>query len=321
MKLIKYKTNTDDYALVHKTGAFVYYLIFKNNQYHYFESYLKNFNKTKRISEKMLQKKIIDLEVIEYNDYDLTAKADNFLSQKVNDYHLISETFGDNQYSTFTVLDKNLNRIIDLKGQRHSPTFISSYILHKFNFNLSLEFHSFGEVFLKQIDKKDELKIKKYTGLMFYKYKKYQFEDIKINFDLFWFSMDERYLMKTFFHYDKVIKIDTEKIINHFSLQDKEKKISYVYYAASYFATLFFIDFIKSNKIKNCKISINSCLFKVNFCKNFMDDKSNEYFFSSLNNLKNGLIFFTEEKLNDKIVLIKNKYFKNKTNEVKKIII
>lgn len=321
MKLIKYRTNNNDFCLVHKTKIFVYYLMLQNNKYYYFESYLKNFNKTKKISEKLLKKKVTNVEVTEYDDYNLAAKADNFLSQIENDYHIISETFGNNKYTTFIVLDKKLNKILDLKGQRHSPTFIASYILYRFNFNLSLEFHSFGDFFIKEIPESDQLKIKRYARMMFLKYKKYNFQDIKIDFDLFWLSTDERYLIKSFLYYDKVININTDRIIDFFSLHEKEKKISYVYYGVSYFATLFFIDYIKKNKIKNSKISINSCLFKVNFCKFFIDDDSNEYFFSSLNNLKNGLIFFTEERFNDKIKLMKNKYFKNKINEVKKIII
>ena len=317
MKIIKYESQ-DHYCLVHKTKSFIYYLIFKDNKYYYYESYLKNFNKTKKISSKLLSQKIINTKIHYYDDFILSHKADNYLSNRINDYQMFAETFGNDGGVTFCVIDKNSNKINQFEGQRYSPTFIFSYILYRFNLNISLQFHSFGEIFIKDINLKDKKRLKKYAGIMFYKYQKMIFEDIKIKFDFFLYSLDERFLFKTFIYYDKIININVDRIISFFKLNDKQKKISYIYYAMSYFSSLFFIDYIKKNNITNSNVSINSCLFKIDVCKTFFND-SNNYFFSPLSNLKNGLIFFIDNKYNDKIELIKNKYNKNMKKKIKEM--
>jgi len=321
MKIIKYETESNDFCLVHKTKMFVYYLLFKNNKYHYFESYTcKKQKKTKKISFKLLKQKIIKTSINHYDDFILSYKADNYLSNINNDYHLVSETFGNDNYVTLCVIDNNLQKIKEFQGQKYSPTFIFSYILYKFNFNFSLGFHSFGELFIGEISKRDKLKIKKYVDLMFYKYINYKFEDINIDYKYFMQSMNERYLFNCFFHYDKIINVNIDKIIQSFNLFDNHKKISYVYYGMCYFSCLFFIDFIKKNNIKNSKISINSCLFKIKICESFFND-TNTYFFSTFNNLKNGWIFFIDDKYNQHINLIKNKHSKKMFKGVKKIIL
>jgi hypothetical protein len=320
MRILKYINDENNFCLVHKTKIFIYYLLFRDKQYYYFETYLKkNFQKTKEISGKLLKKEILKTEVLFFDDFIVSGKSNNFLSQKINDYHIVTETFGNEEYVTFCLMDKNLNKIKEFKGQRYSPTFISSYILFKFNLNFSLHLHSFMEYLIKDISEKDKLKLKKYSGILFYKYKKFIFDDIKVNFDLFWYSGDERFIMNIFLYYDKIIKINKEKIISYFMLNDKEKKISYIYYAVCFFSSMFIIDFIKTNNIKNSKIAINSCLFKINICKKFLNDinDTNEYYFSDLNNLKNGLIFFTDKKFFEQIKLIKNKYEKKILEKMK----
>jgi hypothetical protein len=317
MKILKYINDENNFCLVHKTKIFIYYLILRNNHFYYFESYLKkNFQKTKKISSKLLKKEIKKTEILIFDDFITLTKSNNFLSNRENDYHILSETFGNQRYVTFCIIDKNFNKIKEFDGQRYSPTFIFSYILFKFNFNISLHLHSFGEYFIKDIPIIDKKKLKKYAGIMFYKYKKLSFKDINIDFDLFWYSKDERFIMKTFLYYDKIININKEKIISYFKLENQEKKISYVYYAMCFFSSMFFIDFIKKNNITNSKIAINSCLFKINLCKDFFND-TNDYYFSNLNDLKNGLLFFIDKNYYNYIKMIKNKYNKNITKKIK----
>jgi hypothetical protein len=322
MKIIKYETDSNDFCLIHKTKMFNYYLFFKNNNYYYYESVLKKkFMQTKRIASKILNKKIIKTYATEHDDFLVACAGNNFISEKINDFHICSETFGLNKYDTFCVFDKNLKNIKKIKGQKHSPTFIFSYILYKFNLNLSLHFHSFSDFFIKEVEEKDKKKIKKYAGILYYKYQKYNFEDINIDSELIWNSLDKRYLMKTFLHYDNIINIDTVKIINHFNLEDKEKKLSYISYAMCYFSTLFFIDFIEKNKINNSNISIFSCLFKIKLCRFFLENNNNNnnnFFYSPFNSFKNGLLFFTNTLYNDKFKLLKNKYEKIVIKKIKK---
>jgi hypothetical protein len=321
MKIIKYETKSNDYCLIHKTKMFIYYLIYKDKKYYYYESYsVKNYKKTKIVSSRLLKQPITKISSCDYDDFILSRKADDFLSKTKNDYHLVSETFGNDNCITFCVTDNNLKKIKQFKGQKYSPTFIFSYVLYRFGFNFSPHFHSYGEVFIQDINDKDKKKIKKYAGLMFYKYINYNFNDIKINFKYFTHSLNERFLIKSFIHYDEIFKIDINKINYFFNLNNNQKKISYIYYGMCYFSSLFFIDFIKKNNIKNSKISINSCLFKIKLCQTFFND-SNTYFFSPLNNLKNGWIFFTEPQYNKYIKLIKDKYMLNMIKKVKTIVI
>ena len=320
MKIIKYETNCDDFCLVHKTKLFNYYLFFKNNNYYYFESILKTkFLQTKKIVSRFLKKEITKNHATEYEDFLIACKGHNYISKKTNDFHIASETFGLNKYTTFCLFDQNLKKIKDLKGQRHSPTFIFSYVLYKFNFNMSIHFHSFGDFFIKEINEKDKKRLKKYAGIMFHKYQKYNFQDINMDSELFWNSLSQRYLTRAFIHYDNLIDIDAIKIINHFNLQKQEKKLAYIYYCMCYFSTLFFIDFIKKNEIKNSNVSIFSCLFKIKLCRTFLENNSNNnYFYSPFNALKNGLICFTEDQYNENFKLLKNKYEKIITNKIKK---
>ena len=75
MKILKYINDENNFCLVHKTKIFVYYFIFKDNKYSYYESYLKkNFQKTKKISNKLLKKEITKTEVLLYDDFLLLAK-------------------------------------------------------------------------------------------------------------------------------------------------------------------------------------------------------------------------------------------------------
>ena len=319
MKIIEYKTDFNDFCIVHKTKMFIYYLVFKNNKYSYYESYSnKNYNRTKKICSKLLKQEISKTNIYSYDDFLLSYKADNYLTKKNNNYHIISETFGNDNCITFCVI-KDGKKIKELKGQKYSPTFIFSYILYRFRINISMNLHSFGNFLIQDIDEKDKKKLRKYSGIMFYKYINYNFNDINMNFNYFIYSLNERFLFKAFMYYDRIIKIDTNKINIYFSLNDDLKKISYIYYAMSYFSSLFFIDFIKKNNIKNSNISLNSCLFKIQISQTFFND-SNSYFFSPLNNLKNGWMFFIEYKYNDCIKLIKNKYEINMIKKVKNII-
>ena len=62
MKFIKYKTSSNDYCIVYKTKIIICFFLYKNNEYHYYESgSIKNYNKTKKINEKLLKQKIIDV--------------------------------------------------------------------------------------------------------------------------------------------------------------------------------------------------------------------------------------------------------------------
>jgi hypothetical protein len=320
MKIIEYKTNNNDFCIVHKTKMFIYYLVFKNNNYYYYESYsFKNYNKTKKVCSKLLKKDIVKTIISNHDDFILSYKADDYLSKIKNDYHLVAETFGNDNCITFCIL-KDFKKIKEFKGQKYSPTFIFSYVLYKFGFNISPHFHSYGDFFTQDINEKDKKKLRKYAGIMFYKYMKYNFSDININFKFFMYSLNERFLFKNFIHYDSIIKININRINDFFNLNDNQKKINYIYYAMSYFSSLFFIDFIKKNNIKNCNVSINSCLFKIELCKTFFDN-TNNYYFSSLNNLKNGWMFFIDDKYNKSIKLIKDKYKINMIKKVQKITI
>jgi hypothetical protein len=114
MKIIKYETSSNNFCLVHKTKIFIYYLFSINNKYYYFESYFsKNYRKTKKICSRMLKEQITKTSSEEYDDYLISHKATNYLTEK-SDYHLVSETFGHNRYITFCAIDKN-----DLKSDIH----------------------------------------------------------------------------------------------------------------------------------------------------------------------------------------------------------
>lgn len=314
MKLIHYKTAGDDYCTVHKTKMFIYYVLFKSSQYYYYESHtVRNYYKTKKVAERLLGNKIIDQFSQEHDDFEASYKAENYLSHRKNDYHLITETFGNDGFITFCAF-KDGKKIEQRKGQRHSPTFIFSYILFRFGFDMSTQYHSFCEPLIKDIPQRDKHRLQKIAGVMFYKYQKLNFKDINVDFKYFMYSADFKFLFKVFTYYDDVIKIDTQRIINFLGLTTEEKKLGYIYYAMCYFSSLFFINFIKKNKIENSNISINSCLFRVEVCKTFFND-SNSYFFSPLINLKNGWMLFTEQKYNQCVSMLKDKYVNKTSNE------
>ena len=58
MKILKYINDENNFCLVHKTKIFVYYFIFKDNKYSYYESYLKKkFSKNKEDIKQTIKKR------------------------------------------------------------------------------------------------------------------------------------------------------------------------------------------------------------------------------------------------------------------------
>jgi hypothetical protein len=318
MIVIKYEKDNSNYCLVHKTSHFVYYLLVKNNNFYYYENFNNRYcDKTLKICKKFLKTNNLNISNENYDDFILAYKCDEYVYGK-NDYHLITETFGNDGCVTFCVIQDGL-KIKELKGQRFSPTFIFSVILTKFNFEYGTNYHAYCDHLLNFVDYSDKniLKIKKYINLLFSKYVNYSFEDLNINFNYFWKTKDVKIATNAIFYYEKIINLNIEKIINRFNLTDKNKKFGTIYYGLCYFVYLYFKYQIKAMNIKNKKIIINSCVFNIKLMQKFFINEDNKYIFSEFNSIKTFWLMFIDKKYNHLALTVKDKYKKR----MKKIFI
>lgn len=321
MKILKYEKDETNFAIVYKTKIFIYYLIVVNNKPFYYERINgKNYNKTEIILKKFFKEKNIKLIENHYDDFTLAKRCDDYAYGK-KEHYLISETFGDNKKKVFYIF-KNDKEIDSLKGQRHSPTFLTSYLMTKFKFPVGPLYYFYCDIFIDFIDEATRKKIRRYCDYFFNKFINYQFKDIGINFNSMINVNNNKYYAKIFSFYDKIISFKYEKILSIFNFQnDTNKKLGAIYYGCSYFSFLFFQHYIKKYEIKNSKIMINSCLFGNIFCQKFFND-SNEYIFSDYNILRKGWMFFIDKKYNQYVHLIDNKAYREKMLlTLKKIIL
>ena len=311
MKIIKYEKDQNNYVLIFKTRIFIYYLFNINNVISYHQKFNgKNYNKTYKISKKIFKTNELKISSQKYDDYTLAYKCDSYVYGK-SEYYITSETYGDEKGVTFCVFKDGQKKDI-FKGQRYSATFLTSYLMTKFEFPFPPHYYIHCDIFIPFMDMSQMNKINRYCEFLFFKFSKFDFKDIKVNFEHLLHTSNFYYMTKIFSYYDEIIKINTKKIIKKFNLEgDFNKRCGTIYYALSYFSLLFFKLYIKQNKIENSKILINSCLFGNKYCKEYFDD-SNEYIFSDYNSLRNGWMFFIDEKY--------NKYISKTENELKQKI-
>lgn len=320
MKIIKYQENENKYVLVYKTKIFIYYLFIINNNPYYYERYnSKNYNKTLKICKRFLKTNQLKISSSDYDNYELAYKCDSFAYKK-SDYHLSSETYGNDKGVTFCVYKDGIKKE-EFKGQKRSSTFITSYILTKFHFPFPPQYYIYCDLLMPFINETEIKKINRYCKILFLKFLNYEFEDIKVNFEHLCHTNQFYYINKIFSDYDQKIKIDVKKIIHKFNLENNfNKKAAFIYYSTTYFGILFFKDYIKKNNIQNSKIIINCCIFGGQYFSKYFND-SNQYIFSEYNSLRNGWMFFIDQKYNDYLKIIKENKRKEKIQKhIQKII-
>jgi hypothetical protein len=306
--IIKYKLG-NNYCLVHKNKIFSYYLLYKNNKYHFYEKILNKYhNRTYDISTRLLGNKELEIEEIKIDNYKIFYKLNQTLLENKDEDHycLMSETTGDNNYYTFVVY-KNGKPIDCFKGQKHSITFLILYFDYKIlsiplkNKELLMNWQNVDYITKKIKDfkniftEKEIVFYKRYLKYVFYHYKKHKFEDIYVNFNLMTKSKDiKKAFVKNFNYYDNIIGDHFEKIVNKLDLKDNF--IYFYQYFKYYFALLIFLDYIDEHKIQNKNIILYSCVFLVEHIKDFLDKKNN-YIISPYIILKEKMLLFIDENL------------------------
>lgn len=331
MIIIKYE-NKNDYCLVQKSTVFTYFLLYKNKKFYYYEKFLNNnFNKTYKICSRLLKEKNLKIEEIKINNFDVLNKMNNFIANKKIDYSIVSDTFCDNDLISFQVY-KNNKKEDSLIGVKNSASFLVSYIDYKIftifpknieflvNFKDS-KFNIENTKNLISILEKKELDLyKRYFKYLFHLYKKLEFEDIYINFNiLFKIKNIKKILLSSYIHYDKILGKYIEKIIKNILTKKpkvKENLNYFISYFKYYFPFLNFLYYLEKNNIRDKKIVLSSCLFSIKYTESYLDDK-NEYIINPYSVMKEKMLLFIDNNISEKeikdILLIK------KPIEVRKI--
>ena len=323
MTIIKYQ-NKEDYCLVQKTTVFTYFLLFKNKKFYYYENFLNsNFDKTYKICSRLLGEKEIKIKEIKINSFDVLNKMNNFVAKKEAEYSIISDTFCDDDLVSFQVY-KNNEKIDSLIGVKNSGSFLVSYIDYKIytlfpknieflvNFKDS-KFNTENAKSLISILDKNEINLyKRYFKYLFHLYKKLEFDDLYINFNiLFKIKNIKKILLSSYIYYDQIIGEYFEKIIKNILIKKptiKENLNYFISYFKYYFPFLNFLYYLEKNNIKNKKVVLCSCLFSIRYTESYLDDK-NKYIINPYSVMKEKMLLFIDENITEKeienILLIK----------------
>ena len=323
MTIIKYQ-NKEDYCLVQKTTVFTYFLLFKNKKFYYYENFLNsNFDKTYKICSRLLGEKEIKIKEIKINSFDVLNKMNNFVAKKEAEYSIISDTFCDDDLVSFQVY-KNNEKIDSLIGVKNSGSFLVSYIDYKIytlfpknieflvNFKDSKFNTENAKSLISILDKKEINLYKRYFKYLFHLYKKLEFDDLYINFNiLFKIKNIKKILLSSYIYYDQIIGEYFEKIIKNILIKKptiKENLNYFISYFKYYFPFLNFLYYLEKNNIKNKKVVLCSCLFSIRYTESYLDDK-NKYIINPYSVMKEKMLLFIDENITEKeienILLIK----------------
>lgn len=311
MNVIKY-VQDDNYCLVHKTQAFMYILLHKNNKFYYYEKISsKNTNKTYKICSRLLDKKKIEVQSIKVSDSEILYKMSKFTNKnKSEDYYFICETFGDEKFNSFVVY-KNDKIVSQYKNVKMSPTFLVSF----FDYKIMCMFPEKREEMLDWKDvysnnkksqylyelltNKEIKKYKRYFKYLYYLYLKLDIKHLYINLDLILnsnVSAFSRFFVKVYNYYDNFLGIYFEKIIKKLDLKDK--LIPFYTFFKYYFPFQSINYYINENKIKNENIVIYSCSFLLDHVKDFLDNKNNYIIINNII-LKEKMLLFIDNKISE----------------------
>lgn len=334
MTIIKYEQG-NNYCLVQKNNYFLYFLLYKNNKFYYYEKILsKNKNKTNQIVKKFFNNKEIKTSEIKINVYEVLYKMCVFLlHQNEQHYCLISETFGDNNFISFQTYKDGF--IVDkYYGVKNSASYLVAYFDYKIaslfpnnkdfliNFKDTRYNTKNSENILTIMTEKEISFYKRYFQYLFYLFKKMEFSDLYISFDLMTKMKNiKKFLIKTYEHYDAIIGKYFEKVILNISKKNEKIKNNFFYffsYFKYYFPFLNFIFYLKDNKIKNQTVILHSCIFSIKYIESFLDNNNN-YIINHNVIMREKMLLFIDEKIKkEEIQMILNSDEKNKTKKAMK---
>jgi hypothetical protein len=335
MTIIKYKQG-NDYCFVQKNNNISYFLVKKNMKYYYYEKYFTtNYNKTYEIICRLFKTKILEIEKIEIDSYEVIYKMCKFLflkNKNENHYCLISETFGNQNYISFQIY-KN-NKIIDkYQGVKYSASFLVAYFDYKMstmfpnneefliNFKDTKYNIKQSENVISLLTEKELKKYERYCRYLFYFYIKFQYKDLYINFDSITKKDIKKYLIKTYEYYDKIFGDLFEKII--LRLINKKEIIKnnlnqFYTYFKYYFPFINFLYYLKNNNIKNNKILMHSCIFSLKHIKNFLNTDNSYYINDNVIMREKMLLFIDKNITNEDIELFMIDNEKTKIKKAKR---
>jgi hypothetical protein len=296
LKILKYIKDDDNYCLVYKTKQYIHYAIKKNNQLYYHLTFnIKNYFKTHKICKKILNSKNISVELKSYDFFYLANEYSNYINN--SDYNLILNAYGEDDYVITKIYNKN-KELFFFKDINKSPCFIASYIFYLFNC-FGEKYHGYliddFKPYIKKHDEKIDFLILRYIRYVFYKFINYNL-NIKSNFELFQHSdidFHNKYYFLFFKELDNVIKINKNKILKKFQINNKNELMGYIYYYNAYIYSIYLNYYLNFIDKKDVTISITCCSFHNDFfvekIKYFMN--MNNIHYIKLNFKKNLLLF------------------------------
>lgn len=311
MKILKYIKDNANYCLVQKTNVYIHYLLKKNNQiYYYFSLGSKNYHKTNKICKKLLSHNDLKIELHIYDTYELI----NAYNESINssDYHVIINPYGEENFDIVRIYKKN-NLFLSFKDMNKSPIFANSYIFYLFNYKHNATFHGFFiNHYLKfyKKHKKHKLIVRYYLYLT----KLFINLNIKIqsNFETLLHSnslFKDKYLFLLYAEFDKIIKIDKNKILKKFDISSEEELYGYLYYYNNYLYYFYYQYYCNLIKDEKANISITACAFNTPVIyekvKNIM---KNENVNLIKLNFKKYILFFIEKELENYLYLVDQKH-------------
>lgn len=318
MKILKYTKDEDNYCLVYKTKQYIHYLIKKNKELYYHLTFnVKNYNKTNKICKKILNSNNISVELKNYDFFDLTNKYNDYVNNY--DYNIILNPYGEDDFVITKIYNKE-KEFLSFKDINKSPCLIASYIFYLFDcFNE--KYHGYlvddFKPYIKKHDKKIDFLILRYIKYIFYKFINYDL-NIKSNFELLYhcdINFYNKYYFLFFKELDKIVKINKDKILKKFQINNKNELMGYIYYYSAYIYSIYLNYYLNFINKKDAKISITCCSFYNDFfveqIKNFMSKTNIDYIKL---NFKKNIIFFTETEFK-KYDILKKLQKKHKINK------
>jgi len=322
MKVLKYIKDNDNYCYVQKTKIFIHYLLYtKNNFFYYFTLNPKNYSKTNLICKRFLKSNDLKIELSEYDSFDLINKYNNYKYK--TDYNIITSVYGEENFNVVKIFKKN-QEIISFKEINKTPTFIYGYIFHKFNYKYSATFHgalieNYASYYKKHPENKIHLLIFRYYKYLTHKYIRYNF-NIRSNFELLQYcdkNFKDKYYFLIYSELDKLIKINKDKILKKFKINNENELFGYIYFYNNYLFDFYYQYYLQFIDDKKSNISMTACAFNTDkIYNNAKDIMIYDILTLTKLNFKKYLIFFIEERLNKYLFLIKEDTIRKRNEKI-----